>query len=99
MNALQSSLKRQYEQSPNNRYYNLDIFKYQLRTLPGAKNAPLQLVSYWKCEEKVTNLKIDFKYNPSAFMNGTVYPLRNVQFTANVDGNVQSMASQPEGKW
>jgi len=97
--ALQYSLRRLYEQSPNARYYNLDIFKYQMCTLPGAKNAPLQLVSYWKCEDSTTNLKIDFKYNPSAFTNSTVQSLRNVQFTANVDGNVTSMNSHPEGKW
>ena len=99
MLTLQASLKRLYEQSPNARYYNLDIFKYQFRSLPGAKNAPLQMVSYWKCEEKVTNLKIDFKFNPSAFINSTIQPLRSVQFTANVDGSVVSMNSVPEGKW
>lgn len=99
MPNLQSSLRRLYEQSPNARYYNLDIFKYQLRTAPGAKNAPLQMVSYWKCEDSTTNLKIDFKFNSPAFGNLPVQPLRNVQFTANVDGNVTSMTSQPEGKW
>lgn len=99
MSNLQSSLRRLYEQSPNARYYNLDIFKYQLRTAPGAKNAPLQMVSYWKCEDSTTNLKIDFKFNSPAFSNFPVQPLRNVQFTANVDGNVTSMTSQPEGKW
>lgn len=99
MSALQSSLRRLFEQSPNARYYNLDIFKYQLRTLPGAKGAPIQTVSYWKCEDNSTNLKIDFKYNLSAFVNCSTQPLKNVQFTANVDGNVTSMTSQPEGKW
>lgn len=96
---LQAHIKRMYEQTPNARYYNLDIIKYQLRTSPGPKSAPLHLVSYWKCEPNSTNLKIDFKFNPSAFGHTTVNALKNVQFMANVDGNVLSMNSQPEGKW
>lgn len=99
MSNLQSSLRRLSEQSPNARYYNLDLFKYQLRTEPGARNAPLQMVSYWKCEDCSTNLKIDFKFNSSAFTHCSVQPLKNVQFTASMDGNVTSMNSQPEGKW
>lgn len=88
-----------YEQTPNARYFYLDIFKYQLRTGPGPQGAPLHLVSHWKCEPSCTNLKIDFKYNPHAFGNTTTLALRNVQFTANVDGNVSAMNAQPEGKW
>lgn len=99
MANLKASLRRLSEQSPNARYYNLDMVKYQLKTEPGAKNAPLQMVSYWKCEETTTNLKIDFKFNASAFPHCNVQSLKNVQFTANVDGNVSSMTSQPEGKW
>lgn len=98
MNNLQSTIQRLHNQSPNARYYNLDIIKYQAHSKYGAKNAPLQLVSHWKCDENHTNLKIDYKYNPSAFVVAP-QPLRNVLFTANIDSNVISMVSQPFGKW
>lgn len=99
MNLLQASLKRLHEQSPNARYYNLDIIKYQVQSTPGAVNAPLQIVSHWKCDEHTTNLKIDFKYNQLAFKYSPCQSLKNVLFTANIDSNVISMASQPFGKW
>nr|XP_046914748.1 F-BAR domain only protein 2-like [Dermatophagoides farinae] len=98
MNNLQTTIKRLHDQTPNARYYNLDIVKYQVQSKYGAKNAPLQIVSHWKYDENQTNLKIDYKYNPSAF-SVAPHPLRNVLFTANIDSNVISMVSQPFGKW
>ncbi|OTF73368.1 Proline-serine-threonine phosphatase interacting protein-like [Euroglyphus maynei] len=95
MNNLQSTIQRLHDQSPNARYYNLDIIKYQAHSKYGAKNAPLQIVSHWKCDENQTNLKIDYKYNSSAFVVAS-QPLRNVLFTANIDSNVISMVSQPD---
>ncbi|CAG2122488.1 unnamed protein product, partial [Medioppia subpectinata] len=61
MSALMSHIRRLYEQSPNSRYYNIDVLKYQMRCLQGAKSTPLQLVSYWKCEPQTTSLKVDYK--------------------------------------
>jgi len=97
MSALLSSIRRLYEQSPNSRYYNIDVLKYQMRCLQGAKSAPLQLVSYWKCEPQSTSLKIDYKYNSSALAQ--VEPLRNISLSVNIEGGPHSMQSRPEGKW
>ena len=95
--ALHSNIRRLYEQSPNSRYYNIDVLKYQMRCLQGAKSTPLQLVSYWKCEPQSTSLKVDYKYNGSAI--GQSKPLRNVSIFVNIDGDPHSMQSRPEGKW
>lgn len=99
MNALQAFIKRLHDRTPNARYYNLDIIKYQVFSIHGAKNAPLQLVSHWKCDDNTTNLKINFKYNSSAFLNSAIQPLKNVIFSANIASDVISMNSEPFGKW
>ena len=96
MSALMSNIKRLYELSPNSRYYNIDVLKYQVRCLHGAKSTPLQLVSYWKCDTQSTSLKIDYKYNSSAIAHSE--PLRNVSIYVNVDGEPHSMQSRPEGQ-
>jgi hypothetical protein len=97
MCALMSHIRRLYEQSPNSRYYNIDVLKYQIRCLQGAKSTPLQLVSYWKCEPQTTSLKVDYKYNGSSLAQTEA--LRNVSIYVNVDGEPRSMQSRPDGKW
>lgn len=100
MTALQAYLRRQFELSPHSRYYNLDLLKYQVKPNAGDKEAaPLHLVSHWKCEPNATNLKIDYKFNPAAFVGFTGQALKAVLFTANIDGAVLNMHSQPEGRW
>ena len=37
--------------------------KYQITPLPGANSCPFHIMSYWRCEETHTDLKIDYKYN------------------------------------
>jgi hypothetical protein len=97
MSALLTNIRRLYEQSPNSRYYNIDVLKYQMRCLQGAKSAPLQLVSYWKCDPQSTGLKIDYKYNSSSLAQ--IEPLRNISYAVNIDGGPHFMQSRPEGKW
>src|SRR5690606_37242601 len=99
MDALQSQLKQLYDRQPNARYYNMDIVKNQRRPAPGAQNAPLHLVSYWKCDDN-PSLKVDFKYHHLALAGGggQAQPLKNVSFSTNID-HVVSMVSQPEGHW
>ncbi len=97
MSALLSNIRRLYEQSPNSRYYNIDVLKYQMRCLQGAKSTPLQLVSYWKFDPQSTGLKIDYKYNSSALAQ--IEPLRNLSLAVNIDGGPHFMQSRPEGIW
>ena len=44
-------------------YFNIDILKYQITPLAGANSCPFHIMSYWRCEERHTDLKIDYKYN------------------------------------
>ncbi|XP_076309028.1 F-BAR domain only protein 2 isoform X7 [Tachypleus tridentatus] len=97
MPALTGLLRKQYEQAPNASYFNIDILKYHIKSLPGAKSTPLHLVAYWKCEPRTTNLRIDYKYNPSALANMT--PVSNITVIVPVDGGINDMQSKPSGSW
>ncbi|CAL4166414.1 unnamed protein product, partial [Meganyctiphanes norvegica] len=63
----------------------------------GAVSTPLQLVSYWKCDENHTDLRVDYKYNPNAM--ATPSALLNVNVSVPVDGVVKNMQSKPQGQW
>lgn len=97
MQALTSLLKRQSEQAPTASYYNVDILKYQVKAMPGARSTPLQLVSYWKCEQNNTDLRVDYKYNPLAM--SIIKPITNLSIIVPVDGGVSHMQSKPTGSW
>lgn len=96
MVGLTNHIRKLCEQSPNSRYYNVEILKYQLK-LKGVTFCPLQIVSHWKCEPNSTGLRIDYKYNPCAM--SSIESLRNVKFSTNVDGNVQSLKCVPNASW
>lgn len=97
MPSLIILLKKMFEQTPNARYYNVDILKYQLKPCFGAKFSPLQIVSHWRCDSQSARLRIDYKYNPSAL--SSIESLKNVSFTVNMEGNVQDMQTEPEALW
>ena len=56
-----------------------------------------QMVSYWKCEDDHTDLRLDYKYNQYAM--ASVTPLSNLTLAVPVDGGVVNMTSQPKGSW
>ncbi|XP_026473052.1 F-BAR domain only protein 2-like isoform X1 [Ctenocephalides felis] len=97
MPALTALLRRQSEQNPTAAYFNVDILKYQIKTKPGAGSCPFQLVSYWKCEQNHTDLKIDYKYNLHAMSSPS--PLLNVSVAVPVDGGVTDLHSMPSAIW
>ena len=98
MPTLTTLLKKQAEQNPAASYFNVDIIKYQVSNMRGASCTPLQLVSYWKCEENVTELRVDYRYNPNALPQPP-QGLHNVTLSTTVDGLVQAMHSKPQGQW
>lgn len=97
MVALTSLLKKQAENNPSASYFNVDMIKYQVSNISGAVSTPLQLVSYWKCEENHTDLRVDYKYNPNSM--ATPSALLNVNVSVPVDGVVKNMQSKPQGQW
>ncbi|RWS26264.1 F-BAR domain only protein 2-like protein, partial [Leptotrombidium deliense] len=97
MNGLTNSLRKLFELSPSARYYNVDMLKYKLKCAPGAKGSPLHVVTHWKCDSVNTGLKIDYKYNPYAL--SSLEPLKNVVFSAFVDGSVTNCESKPVAEW
>lgn len=97
MAALTTILRWQHEQNPAASYFNVDILKYQIKAGPGAQGTPLHLVAYWKCEQKNTDLRVDYKYNGASLTSP--YPLLNIAIFVPVDGGVTSMQSKPAGQW
>lgn len=97
MPALYHRLKRMVEASPSARYFNVDVARYQLRNLAGAKSAPLQVVTFWKKVDTNLNLKIDYKYNGNALSKPE--PLKNVTFSVNADVNSLYVDTQPPAQW
>lgn len=95
--SLINCLRKLMEQSPSARYYNIDVVKYQLKSLPGAKSCPFQVVAHWKCEPLTTGLKIEYKYNSSAL--STLEPLRNVIISVVIDANVTDVQGKPQPNW
>ena len=69
-----------------------------MTSLRGADSTPLQLVAYWKCDDDVTELRVDYRYNPNA-LPAPPQPLLNVTLSAVVDGIVRAMHSKPQGQW
>ncbi|KFM59697.1 FCH domain only protein 2, partial [Stegodyphus mimosarum] len=97
MQALTALLRKQFEQSPSASYFNIDILKYHIKALQGAKSTPLHLVAYWKCEPLSTDLRIDYKYNPSSL--ATPAPLTNINIIVPVNGGVTEVQSKPKVLW
>lgn len=97
MSSLQELLVKQSQMNPQASYFNIDILKYQISCLPGANSCPIHLMSYWRCEEGHTDLRVDFKYNQHSMSRGTA--LQNVSLAVPVDGGVTSMMSEPKGTW
>ncbi|XP_050678615.1 F-BAR domain only protein 2 [Leptidea sinapis] len=97
MPALTSLLKRQSEKNPTAQYFNVDILKYQIKPKPGAASCPLQMVSYWKCEQDHTDLKVDYKYNLHSMSPPS--PLLNVSICVPMSGSVQNVIAMPKNSW
>lgn len=97
MSSLQDLLNKQSQLNPQASYFNIDILKYQITPLSGANSCPFHIMSYWRCEEAHTDLKIDYKYNQHSMEKAT--SLQNVSISVPVDGGVTDMVSQPKGVW
>jgi len=97
MHNLQELLNKQSQMNPHASYFNIDILKYQISALAGANSCPFHIMSYWRCEEGHTDLRIDYKYNQHAMARPTA--LQNVSLAVPVDGGVTSMMSEPKGTW
>ena len=95
--SLINCLRKLMEQSPSSRYYNIDVVKYQLKSFPGAKSCPFQVVTHWKCEPSTTGLKIEYKYNSAAL--STLEPLKNVIISVVIDANVTDVQGKPQPNW
>ncbi|XP_046338144.2 F-BAR domain only protein 2-like isoform X2 [Haliotis rufescens] len=97
MGALVDHLRHQGEQNKTASYFNIDIIKYQVRAHPGVESTPLPLVVYWKCEDKNTEYRLDYRYNASSMASAAT--LKNVLVAVNISGGVTKMQSIPPGHW
>lgn len=95
MASLADHLKKQSEQGAST-YYNIDIIKYEVKT-NGFSTTPLQLCSYWKCEEEATDLRVDYRYNPSCM--SAPCSISNLSVLVPMNGGVTIMQSKPSATW
>ncbi|XP_060091779.1 F-BAR domain only protein 2 [Heteronotia binoei] len=96
MQAVTVYLKKLSEQNPSASYYNVDVLKYQVSS-NGIQSTPLNLATYWKCDAKTTDVRVDYKYNPASMAVPST--LSNIQVMVPVDGGVMNMQSLPLAKW
>ncbi|KAM6229786.1 F-BAR domain only protein 2 [Porphyrio hochstetteri] len=96
MQAITVYLKKLSEQNPSASYYNVDVLKYQVSS-NGIQSTPLNLATYWKCNARTTDVRVDYKYNPESMNVPSM--LSNVQVVVPVDGGVTNMQSLPPAKW
>jgi len=97
MHNLQELLNKQSQMNPHASYFNIDILKYQISAQSGANSCPFHIMSYWKCENGHTDLRINYKYNQHAMARPTA--LQNTSLAVPIDGGVTSMMSEPKGTW
>jgi len=65
-----------------------------------SSNLPVKLVSYWKCEQSVTNFRLDYTYQPTALTSpNEPKPLTKFSVSVPVDGGVRNALSKPNGSW
>ncbi|XP_075788363.1 F-BAR domain only protein 2 isoform X3 [Pelodiscus sinensis] len=96
MQAVTVYLKKLSEQNPSASYYNVDVLKYQVSS-NGIQSTPLNLATYWKCNDSTTDVRVDYKYNPESMTAPSM--LSNIQVVVPVNGGVTNMQSLPPAKW
>ncbi|KAJ8305285.1 LOW QUALITY PROTEIN: hypothetical protein KUTeg_015830, partial [Tegillarca granosa] len=75
----------------------INRFYFIVSTLPGVESTPLPVVVYWKCEEKYTDYRLDYKFNPNSLSSTAT--LKNIAATVSISGGVSNMQSLPNGNW
>lgn len=102
MDLLDNHLKSLYDQSPNARYYNVDVLRYQIAPPTSIDTCPLQVCAYWKIEPDLIKLRLDFKH--SSLSGFKLERLRDVTFTVDFgtillfDVNIESIYPNPKTK-
>lgn len=76
--------------------FKCSIFQVKLHN-SAASSCPLQLVSFYKCNNNHTDLKIDYKYNSHSMSLPS--PLLNVTVSANLSTGIRNMQSKPTALW
>ncbi|XP_057396696.1 F-BAR domain only protein 1 isoform X3 [Balaenoptera acutorostrata] len=96
MAALTEALQRQAEQNPAASYYNVVLLRYQF-SRPGPQSVPLQLSTHWQCGATLTQVSVEYSYQPGATAVPT--PLTNVQILLPVGEPVTNVCLQPAATW
>jgi hypothetical protein len=66
----------------------------------GVDSTPLPLVVYWKCEDKVCEWRMDYRYNSNAMTPPTTLKNPTVMLAMPPEAQVSKMQSHPvTGQW
>lgn len=82
MDKLSSQLKKLYDKSNLSRYYNVDFLRYQIKPILSIEQSPIQICAYWKIEEDLVKLRINFKHSLKSGLN--LERFRNITFTVDL---------------
>lgn len=82
MEALHKHLKFMHDQSPNSRYYNVDVLRYQIGSIRAYNECPLKIRAYWKLESEMMKLRIDFSHSDKSGIK--LERFRDISFTVDL---------------
>lgn len=82
MDKLNDHLKKLYDQSNLTRYYSVDFLRYQIKPISTIEQAPLQVCAYWKIEDDMVKLRINFKHSSNCGFS--LERLRDITFTVDL---------------
>ncbi|PAV85090.1 hypothetical protein WR25_04510 [Diploscapter pachys] len=94
--ALANWLLSQQREKPGSTFYNAEVLRYEVSENVGLSEPPLLFTSYWKCEDKTTDVRIDYKLNPASNLNSA---LLNIVFSTKIDSSIDRVVSEPEAQW
>jgi len=70
---------------------------FQIKSKPGSQSVPLELASFWRCEDHRADFRLNYSYNESSMSPPAA--LSNVSVILPVTAPVTNMQSTPDGAW
>ncbi|CAI4223166.1 unnamed protein product [Auanema sp. JU1783] len=92
--GLANWLLSQQKEKPKSPFFNAEVLRYELHEKPEGNDPPLFLTAYWKCEDKHTDLRIDYRLNEDS-----INTLLNVSFKTKINAKVSNLNSDPTASW
>jgi len=70
---------------------------FQIKSKPGFQSVPLELASFWRCDDQRADFRLNYNYNELSLCPPAA--LSNVSVILPLAAPVTSMQSTPDGTW